>query len=58
LDAAEEGGIAPVITIMIDARTILVADNGPGMSPDLVEAPLRPIRAHQHARGLRGKRLV
>ena len=37
LDAAEEHGVDPEITITLDGRVITVTDNGPGMSPELVE---------------------
>ena len=30
LDACEEAGIAPAITIAVDATSIIIADNGPG----------------------------
>lgn len=38
LDASEEAGIAPEISIAISTRkgTITVADNGPGIAPDTV----------------------
>ena len=37
LDATEEAGVAPEVTIEVDGGTITVADNGPGMPPELVE---------------------
>jgi signal transduction histidine kinase len=38
LDASEETGVeTPQITVAIEGRTIVVADNGPGMVPKLVE---------------------
>ena len=37
LDAAEEAGIEPEVTIAIEGSAISVADNGPGMPPQLVE---------------------
>jgi DNA topoisomerase VI subunit B len=37
LDSAEEHGIDPEITITIDGSGLTVADNGPGMSAELVE---------------------
>jgi DNA topoisomerase VI subunit B len=40
IDAAEESGIAPVITVTVDRTGILVEDNGPGIPVDVVEAIL------------------
>jgi hypothetical protein len=37
LDACEEHGIAPEITVTVDGRSITVADNGPGIPPGLVD---------------------
>jgi DNA topoisomerase VI subunit B len=37
LDAAEEGGIAPRVEIMISADRITVSDNGPGIAAQTVE---------------------
>src|SRR5687768_10706443 len=37
LDACEEAGIAPEVTIPIEGSTISVADNGPGITRELVE---------------------
>ena len=37
IDAAEETGIPPVITVTVDARGITVEDNGPGLPADVVE---------------------
>ena len=37
LDACEEQGIAPEITVTIDESTITVADNGAGIPPDVVD---------------------
>ncbi len=37
LDACEEHGIAPRITVTIDESSITVADNGPGIPPDTVD---------------------
>ena len=37
LDAAEEAGVEPVITVEVDEHTLTVTDNGPGMAPELVE---------------------
>src|SRR5262249_63622 len=38
LDAAEEGGVAPEITLAVSTKdsTITVTDNGPGIAPDIV----------------------
>ncbi len=40
LDACEESGVAPVITITLDERGTTVADNGPGIPPEVVEGVL------------------
>lgn len=40
VDACEEAGIAPVITVAADANGIIVADNGPGLPADTVEGIL------------------
>jgi signal transduction histidine kinase len=37
LDACEEAGVDPEITVTIDGLRLTVADNGPGMSPELIE---------------------
>jgi hypothetical protein len=37
LDACEEAGIAPEVTIAIEGSTTSVADNGPGMTRELVD---------------------
>jgi DNA topoisomerase VI subunit B len=39
LDTCEDAGIAPAITVAVStaARAITVADNGPGIAPDVVE---------------------
>jgi Histidine kinase-, DNA gyrase B-, and HSP90-like ATPase len=37
LDKCEEEGIPPRIEITVDEKSITVADNGPGISPDVVE---------------------
>jgi DNA topoisomerase VI subunit B len=37
LDAVEEAGVDPAITVTVDGRRLTVADNGPGMAPELVE---------------------
>jgi DNA topoisomerase VI subunit B len=37
LDAAEEAGIEPAIRVALDENILSVSDNGPGMSPELVE---------------------
>jgi len=38
LDSAEEGGVAPEITVAVSTKdgTITVTDNGPGIAPDIV----------------------
>lgn len=36
LDACEEAGAAPQITVRIEACAIEVRDNGPGITPDVV----------------------
>ena len=36
LDAAETAGAAPVIEVTIDDNAIIVADQGPGIGPDVV----------------------
>jgi DNA topoisomerase VI subunit B len=40
LDACEDNGISPVITVQVDAGGITVTDNGPGIPADTVEAVL------------------
>jgi DNA topoisomerase VI subunit B len=40
IDAAEESGIAPVITVTVNRAGITVEDNGPGIPADVVEAIL------------------
>jgi Histidine kinase-, DNA gyrase B-, and HSP90-like ATPase len=40
IDAAEESGIPPVITVTVDRTGIVVEDNGPGIPTDVVEAIL------------------
>jgi Histidine kinase-, DNA gyrase B-, and HSP90-like ATPase len=37
IDAAEEAGTPPVITVTVDRTGITVEDNGPGILPDVVE---------------------
>ena len=37
IDAAEEAGIPPVITVTVDRTGITVEDNGPGIPADVVE---------------------
>ena len=37
LDACEEAGVEPEIRVALDAAYVTVADNGPGMPPELVE---------------------
>ncbi len=37
LDACEENGIAPEITVTVDKSTITVSDNGPGIPPAVVD---------------------
>ncbi|MFH1921737.1 MAG: ATP-binding protein [Planctomycetota bacterium] len=40
LDACEEAGVAPEITVTMDDEGITVADNGPGMPVDTIEGVL------------------
>ncbi len=40
LDACEEAGVAPEITVKVDAEGITVADNGPGIPAETVEGVL------------------
>ncbi len=40
LDACEEAGITPEIDVRVDERGIQVADNGPGIPPDVVKGIL------------------
>ncbi len=40
LDACEESGVAPSVTITVDERGLTVADNGPGIPPDVVTGVL------------------
>src|SRR3954449_11441813 len=40
LDACEEAGVAPEITVTVDASGIAVADNGPGMPEQTVDGVL------------------
>ncbi len=40
LDACEERGIPPAITVTVDETAITVADNGPGIPPETVERML------------------
>src|SRR5262245_33027433 len=40
LDACEESGVAPVVTVRVDAAGITVTDNGPGIPPETVEGVL------------------
>jgi signal transduction histidine kinase len=56
LDTAEEAGIEPAIRVALDENILSVSDNGPGMSPELGRTPMHSVRAHIHARGLRGAR--
>ena len=37
VDAAEEAGTPPVITVTVDRAGIIVEDNGPGLPADVVE---------------------
>jgi DNA topoisomerase VI subunit B len=37
IDACEEAGIPPVVTVMVDACGIIVEDNGPGLPTDVIE---------------------
>jgi DNA topoisomerase VI subunit B len=37
LDAAEESGVAPLIEVTIDAGSITVTDNGPGIPDDVIK---------------------
>ena len=66
LDAAEDADIAPVIAVEIstDHHTIMVRDNGPGITPDVVErlADLRTKTSSREAyvtptRGAQGNAL-
>lgn len=36
LDAAEDSGISPEIEVAVERDTLSVADNGPGIAPDVV----------------------
>ena len=40
LDAAEEAEIAPVISIAVNGRSIVIQDNGPGIPADTIEGIL------------------
>ncbi|MFH1921698.1 MAG: ATP-binding protein [Planctomycetota bacterium] len=40
LDACEEAGIAPKIQVTVDEEGILIADNGPGIPPQVVRQVL------------------
>jgi Histidine kinase-, DNA gyrase B-, and HSP90-like ATPase len=40
LDAAEEAGIAPVISITVNGNSITITDNGPGISAKTIEGVL------------------
>jgi DNA topoisomerase VI subunit B len=40
LDACEEAGIAPVITVQVDGDRIAIADNGPGIPASVIEGVL------------------
>jgi DNA topoisomerase VI subunit B len=40
IDACEEAGVAPMITVIVDKYGITVTDNGPGIPPDTVTAVL------------------
>ena len=40
LDAAEEAGVTPEITVTVAGGSIIVADNGPGIPPETVKAML------------------
>ena len=53
LDAAEEAGVEPEVAVEVDGDRLTVADNGPGMAPELVERLCIRARAHQQPRGLR-----
>ena len=37
LDACEEAGVPPVITVTVDTKGITVADNGPGIPADVIK---------------------
>jgi DNA topoisomerase VI subunit B len=36
LDACEEAGVAPVISVVVDGDGIMLTDNGPGLPADVV----------------------
>jgi DNA topoisomerase VI subunit B len=40
LDAAEEAGIAPVISVEVKGDQIIIADNGPGIPPSVIDGVL------------------
>src|SRR5215207_10057346 len=40
IDACEEAGIAPQITVTVDASSITVADNGPGIPVETIKGTL------------------
>lgn len=40
LDACEEAGIAPRIDVTVDSGSITVADNGPGIPPEVIDGVL------------------
>jgi DNA topoisomerase VI subunit B len=40
LDACEEAGMAPDVSVRVDSDGIEVADNGPGIEPETVRAML------------------
>lgn len=40
IDAAEEAGVAPVVTVEVAGGAIIIADNGPGIPPEVVASIL------------------
>jgi DNA topoisomerase VI subunit B len=40
LDACETAGVVPVITVTLEPDAIMIADNGPGLSADIIEKSL------------------
>ena len=52
LDACEEAGIAPDLSVRVDGEGITVADNGPGIPPERLEEIFGRTRARNGASGL------